>query len=149
MLPFESEFFKPEQITYSPTANKYGIDNSCQPAHYENAIWLLDKIIEPLRKQKEFVISSWYRSEALNNHPEVRGSRKSDHMLGLAVDILPVRMDLMDFYNFIKDETKLPYKQLILEFNAWVHISYERTQFPRRQNLRAIRNASGAVEYLE
>lgn len=147
MVPkFESKYFSLEQVTFSDTAKRLGIVNACLPEHYDNAAWLLNKIVEPLRDKKEFIISSWYRSAALNT--AIKGSRTSDHMLGFAVDILPVRMALKDFYDYIKNETQLPYKQLILEFNSWVHISYERTDKPRRQNLTAIRGLNGETQYL-
>ena len=76
------------------------------------------------------MISSAYRSKAVN---DAVGSRDtSSHRLGLAADFRVPGMTPDAVVRAII-AAKLPYDQLIREFDAWTHISISDT--PRRQAL--------------
>ena len=79
---------------------------------------------------KAVMISSAYRSKAVN---DAVGSRDtSSHRLGLAADFKVPGMTPDAVVRAII-EAKLPYDQLIREFDAWTHISI--ADKPRRQAL--------------
>ena len=79
---------------------------------------------------KAVMISSAYRSKAVN---DAVGSRDtSSHRLGLAADFKVPGMTPDAVVRAII-AAKLPYQQLIREFDAWTHISISDT--PRRQAL--------------
>ena len=77
---------------------------------------------------KAVMISSAYRSKAVN---DAVGSRDtSSHRLGLAADF---RVPGMAPDAVVRALLKLPYDQIIREFDAWTHISI--SDKPRRQAL--------------
>jgi hypothetical protein len=74
-------------------------------------------------------VNSGFRSKAVND--AVGGSKTSEHMLGYAVDIKPVNMKNLEFFNFIKNyllDNKIPFSQLLNEYPingvpSWIHLS--------------------------
>ena len=77
---------------------------------------------------KAVMISSAYRSKAVN---DAVGSRDtSSHRLGLACDF---RVPSMAPDAVVRALLKLPFDQIIREFDAWTHISI--SEKPRRQAL--------------
>ena len=77
---------------------------------------------------KAVMISSAYRSKAVN---DAVGSRDtSSHRLGLACDF---RVPGMAPDAVVRALLKLPFDQIIREFDAWTHISI--SEKPRRQAL--------------
>ena len=131
------------EATKSLTAIRKGIDNTPGPKHIEAMKLVADKCFEPLREWwgKPIGITSFYRSAALNR--AVKGSPRSQHMLGQAIDI---DADLFnngitnaEIYQWIVNN--VDYDQIIWEFGddsnpAWVHISYVAKGKNRRQQLR-------------
>lgn len=84
-----SPHFKLSEFTRSNTASKYNIPNIPNEEQIANLKALCENVLEPLRQWygKPIVISSGYRCPAVNNHPEVRGATKSQHMTGEAADL--------------------------------------------------------------
>ena len=140
-----TEHFKLEEFTRSNTAIKYGIPNVPNEEQIANLRALCVNVLEPLRQWygKPIVISSGYRSPVVNNHPEVRGASKSQHMTGEAADLhIPYRevqkgskvqrvQDLAigrQWLEFILDH--LAYDQVIWEHDKyghyWIHVSFKR-----------------------
>lgn len=132
-----SPHFKLSEFTKSGTAIKYGIDNTLDPnlpKHAEiisNLRALCVNVLEPLRQWygKPIDISSGYRSPAVNNHPEVRGATKSQHMTGEAADLhLPSIAIGRQWLEYILEN--LSYDQVIWEHDKyghyWIHISFKR-----------------------
>ena len=81
---------------------------------------------------KPIMINSAFRSKAVN---DAVGSRDtSQHRLGLAADF---RVPSMAPDAVVRALLKLPYDQIIREFDAWTHISIPNTAalLPRRQAL--------------
>ena len=77
---------------------------------------------------KAVMINSEYRSKAVND--AVGSKDTSQHRLGLACDF---RVPGMAPDAVVRALLKLPYDQIIREFDAWTHISI--SDKPRRQAL--------------
>jgi len=141
-----TEHFTLEEFVRSATATKYNIDNTPSDAVVKRLRALCENILEPLRISfgAPINVTSGYRCKELNSHPDVKGSETSDHMYGMAADIVVykrtkdgnVKRDPNG--NPIKDKEGnrrlfelcislgLHYKQLIDEYNfSWVHVSYQ------------------------
>lgn len=131
-----SNNFTLEELTVSQTAARRGISNAPPPDAIEE-LARLAAVLEQVRFMlggKPIIVSSGYRSPELN--AAVGGSATSAHMSGRAVDFTcPAFGDPWAIVNGLRD-TRLPYDQLIYEFDSWVHlgIAPEGTA-PRRQVL--------------
>ena len=78
------------------------------------------------------LVSSGYRCPELN--AAVGGQANSQHLTGQAADfIAPGFGAPVAVVSVLRDAIDLPYDQLILEFDRWVHISWADT--PRHQAL--------------
>lgn len=137
-----SEYYTLRDAVFSPTAIRAQISNMPTPEHLENIKAVATKVLDRLCLLHGFIITSFYRSQALNSH--VKGALHSQHLKGEAVDI-----DSRDNARLWKviathfKEGRLDFDQLIWEFgddNApdWIHISYSRKK-NRRQVLRAVK----------
>lgn len=102
-------------------------------------------VMQPLRDAigKSIFISSGYRPAWLN--AVIGGSVSSQHMRGEACDCNAVGYTPMELARKIV-ELKLPFDQVILEYDEWVHVSYSSRH--RRQVLTA-RRINGKTQYLE
>ena len=131
-----SNNFTLEELTVSQTAARRGLPNTPPPNVVEE-LARLAAVLEQVRFMlggKPIIVSSGYRSPELN--AAVGGSATSAHMSGRAVDFTcPAFGGPWAIVNGLKD-TRLPYDQLIYEFDSWVHlgIAPEGTA-PRRQVL--------------
>lgn len=107
---------------------------SAPPQIRANLVRLAVDLLEPVRSiVGPLRVNSGYRCPALNQR--VGGSKTSAHMDGLAADVFPLELDLVEAYDRIV-QTSLPWDQAVLEFGRWLHISVPRkTQEPRRQAL--------------
>ena len=94
------------------------------------------KVLDPLRKAygNSFSITSGYRTKAVND--AVGGSSTSQHTKGEAADIdAGSKSENQKLYNLIKQMGE--YDQLINENDfSWVHVSYKRVGYNRRQALK-------------
>lgn len=124
--------FTLEQLIFSDYAKIHKLDN--QPPEdqekiiHENLTYLSEHVLEPLLDLiGPFHILSGYRNPALNT--AVKGSKTSQHMEGLACDLVPSRMTLEQAIEMIK-VSDIPTDQCILEFGSWIHIS----STPHRKN---------------
>lgn len=118
-----SEHFSLEELTASETALRHGIDNTPPPEIIEN-LKLLAAFLEEVRKalgNKPIHITSAYRSLAVN---ALIGSKPtSDHVRGLAADIVCPNFGRPDAVVQEIISSGLPYKQVIREFDSWTHVS--------------------------
>lgn len=80
-------YFTVEELCYSATAKRLGIDNSPNKEVVENLNKLVENVLDPLREKygKPIMVSSGYRCEKLNK--AVGGAAKSQHLTGKAADI--------------------------------------------------------------
>lgn len=118
------------EATRSITAKRNNIDNTPGEKELKNMKVIAEMIFEPLRKglgDKPICISSFYRSNGLNNI--IGGSVNSQHLAirGAAIDIDNEEPSNTEIFNYIKDN--LEFDQLIWEYGDkdqpdWVHVSY-------------------------
>jgi uncharacterized protein YcbK (DUF882 family) len=124
-----SKNFRLHEFEDSETAKLHKINNKVpNKAILYNLIALCEAVLQPVRdKFGPIEITSGYRCEALNL--AVKGSQTSDHMLGRAADIRPIKGDIKDVYEWIIKE--LEFDQCLLETrksngSTWIHVSYKR-----------------------
>lgn len=92
----------------------------------KNMHLLVDNLLDPLRQKVGAIrIDSAYRSVEYNK--KVGGAIRSQHCLGEAVDIVPLKTDIkLVFKTIIKE---FDFDQLIFEKNdkgsVWIHVSYK------------------------
>ena len=119
-----SEHFSLEEMVFSQTAVRKGIDNTPDAIVIRNLTSLCEHILEPIRKglARPIRISSGYRSTELNK--AIGGAKNSQHIEGKAADITVQGMDTNDLFDWIIN-SGIIFDQCINEFNgAWIHISY-------------------------
>lgn len=113
--------FSLEELTFSQVASRRGLNNVPSDKVKDN-LERLAFFLEQVRKifNKPFLISSGYRSREVNE--SVGGSKTSQHCEGCAADFNVKGMSPDAVVRAIVD-ANIPYDQVILEFDSWVHIS--------------------------
>jgi len=117
-----SNHFSVKEFERSNTALRLGINNVMGGDETGNAVSLCRTILDPLREHLNLPvrITSGYRCLELNT---VIGSHSgSQHIKGMAADIVVSGMDSKDVAQAIID-LGLPFDQVIYE-GTWVHVSY-------------------------
>jgi hypothetical protein len=128
--------FALDELTASETAARHGIDNTPDQATIQNLTRLANALqeVRALLGNKVIIISSGYRSPELNQ--KVGGSATSDHCKGLAADFICPSYGTPDEIVRVVMASAIPYKQVIREFDKWVHFSIpEEGEAPRKQAL--------------
>lgn len=120
--------FKLSEFTDSDTATAKGIDNTPTDEHLENIKFVAEQLQLIRNTYKQPInISSGYRCEELNT--AVNGSKSSQHMQGLAVDINQgSRTKNHNLFLIVKRMMKVGLKvhQLIDEKDySWIHIGFK------------------------
>jgi len=131
-----SEHFTLEEMTRSQMAKRHGIDNTPNDMQLEN-LKTLAKGMELVRTKLDslpIIISSGFRCEALN---DMLGSKRtSQHIRGLAADWTCDRYAYVARVFEVIAKSSIPFDQLILEYDSWIHISFPpEGEEPRRQVL--------------
>ena len=113
--------FTLEELVYSHDAEANGIDNSPTPEIIANLTRLCVVALEPARAiwGVPVHIDSGYRCTALNTLEH--GVWDSEHLFGCAADCVPQGLTLLYAFRLIRQST-IPYDQLIIENNLWIHI---------------------------
>ena len=122
------KYFTIAEMVRSETADRRAIDNRLPKALICNVNGLIDNVLDPLREAygKPVTVTSGYRCESLNK--AVGGSKTSEHMKGMAADIVgtPNTKSENRRLFYLIQELGLPFTQLIDEKNfSWVHVSYD------------------------
>ncbi len=141
-----TEHFDLDEMTHSQTAIRLGVDNTPDAHTVENLRQLCENVLEPLRDMigKPVHIDSGYRCVELNK--AIGGVSSSQHCEGKAADIVVQGMSVDDVVALART---LPYfDQLIHEFGAWTHISYQPFVANRKEVLRAVK-INGETQYLD
>jgi len=118
--------FKYKEFIKSDMAIRKGIDNTPTEEHWKNIEKLAVNVLQPARKALGRIrITSGYRSKKLNK--AIKGSKRSLHCFGYAVDMEPLRVgvSLLDLLEWIYNNCE--FRELIAEFfdqNGWVHCGY-------------------------
>lgn len=127
-----SPHFSLDELTHSETAARLGIDNT-PPADVIETLRRTAAYLEDVRARLgvPLIVSSGYRCILLNRALKSRDD--SQHLKGEAVDfIAPAFGRPRQIVDALQD-SEVPYDQLLLEFDRWVHISFSRRN--RRQAL--------------
>lgn len=139
--------FNLDELIVSQTAARQGLDNSL-PAHLLPNMRRLAELLETARwllGGRPIVISSGYRSPAVN--ALVGGSATSAHMDGRAADFTCPGFGRPAAVAQGLAGSHLLFDQLILEFDAWVHISVAPDGAAPRRQLLTI-NSRGTMQGL-
>ena len=118
-----SKYFSLRELIFSKLAQDHDIDNTPDAKTLETLKYTasqLDKVRELLNKPVN--ISSGYRCLQVNRR--IGSKDTSQHLNGEAVDF---KCELFGNPKKVFDAIKasdIPFDQLILEFNSWVHISF-------------------------
>ncbi len=122
--------FTLEELVYSQTAERLGIDNTPSQEVISKLTLLCQQILQPIRDKygKPINVSSGFRCDALNK--AVNGSATSQHKYGEAADIVSQENDVAHnkelFELIVKmiDNGEITVGQLINEHNYdWIHVS--------------------------
>jgi hypothetical protein len=113
--------FTLEELTASATATRLGIDNTPTQAVIDALTGLCTIALEPARALwgVPVHIDSSFRCKVLND--DVHGVSTSEHLFGRAADCIPQGINLREAFDTIR-LSDIPYDQLIIEENEWIHI---------------------------
>jgi hypothetical protein len=134
-----------EELTFSATAVKMGIQNVPTPNQINNLKIVAEKVFEPMREHFGIPIHINSGFRILNLNVAIGGSGSSQHCGGQALDLSldkNSKITKADLYAYILNN--LDYDQLIWELGTskepdWVHVSYVSKEKNRRQALKAVK----------
>lgn len=140
-----SQNFTLEELLRSETASRKNVSEQWTPsdAVKDNLKKLCDNVLEPLRSfvGKPLIITSGYRCKRVNKL--VGCSPTSQHTEGKAADFHVSGMTVESLFKFIIN-LDLEFDQIIQEFDAWVHISFNAGK-NRNEILRATKKGGKTV----
>jgi uncharacterized protein YcbK (DUF882 family) len=121
-----SQNFTFEELTRSEAAARNSWDNTPNEAEIEN-LKRLAALLQDVKAAvggKPVIINSGFRSKQVND--AVGSNDRSQHRLGCAADL---RVPGMTPRQVVEAciEAKVPFDQIILEFDSWTHISVPNT----------------------
>lgn len=128
--------FSLAELTASETAERHGLDNTPSPQIIENLKHLAASLqeVRALLGNKPIHINSGYRSIEVN--AKLGSKPTSDHCKGLAADFICPSFGTPDEIVRAVMGSAIPYKQVIREFDRWVHFAVPAPgEEPRRQAL--------------
>ena len=140
-----SEHFSLEELSFSETAARLGLDNTPGPAVIAN-LSRLAAALEQVRgrlRNCPMVVHSGYRSAAVNH--AVGGVLSSAHCLGLACDFVCPSFGTPGEVARAIASSEINYDQLILEY-GWVHVSVAEDGLVCRRDVLTKRAAGASFE---
>lgn len=136
------KYFTLNELAYSITARKYGIDNT-PPEEVKKNLEELIECLDGLRKAwgSPIIVTSGYRCEELNE--KVGGSKNSAHKIGFGVDMQPANNKKGKFFEFCKEYFKdKDFDELILESNkqgaVWQHFALKSITGKQRRKVKML-----------
>jgi len=116
-----TEHFTLEEMIASDIADRKGLDNTPNATELAN-LMRTAALLEQVRKviNKPIKVTSGFRSKAVND--AVGSKDTSQHRIGCAADIKVTGMSPREVVQACI-AAKLPFDQIIEEFNSWTHIS--------------------------
>ena len=137
--------FTLQELTFSQTAARKGIDNTPEPKILDN-LFILANGMEDVRNllNAPIHVSSGYRCIELN---DLLGSKRtSQHTKGLACDFTSNAYGSPADIVLAIVSSDISFDQIILEYDRWCHISFvKNNEIPRRQAL--VVNNKGVMLY--
>jgi zinc D-Ala-D-Ala carboxypeptidase len=139
--------FSLEELTRSEAAARNGWDNSPNEVEIEN-LKRLAALLQDVKAAvggKPVLINSAYRSQQVND--AVGSKDSSQHRLGCAADLrVPGMTPRQVVEACIK--AKVPFDQIILEFDAWTHISVPNTPDAAPRGSKLIIDRQGTRQFV-
>ena len=135
--------FTLNELTRSETAARNGWPNTPNDAEIGN-LKRLAALLEQVKAAvggKPVMINSGFRSKPVND--AVGSNDRSQHRLGCAADIRVPGMTPRQVVQACIDY-QIPYDQIILEFDAWTHISVPNVPDAKPRNQALIIDRAGA-----
>lgn len=122
-MPKLTEHFSLEEMTFSETAVRHGLDNRPDARSIRNLTARCKELLEPIRELAggPINLTYGYRSPSMNS--VVGGSLNSQHMAGEAADINCPLLNPRALFERIRN-SDVNFDQLIKEFGSWVHVSF-------------------------
>ena len=141
-----SPHFTLEELTHSEVAARNGWDNSPKQeeiANLQRLAYLLEKVKEAVGG-KPVMINSAFRSKQVND--AVGSKDSSQHRIGCAADIRVPGMTPKQVVDACITASVL-FDQIILEFDAWTHISVSTDPTLASRHSRLIIDKQGTRNY--
>ena len=141
-----STHFTLEELTHSEVAARFGFDNTPNETEIEN-LKRLASLLEQVKgavSMKPVMINSGFRSKQVND--AVGSKDTSQHRLGCAADL---RVPGMSPRQVVEAciSNGVPFDQIILEFDAWTHISVPNLPNDKPRGQRLIIDKQGTRTY--
>ena len=141
-----STHFTLEELTRSEVAARMGFDNTPNDQEIEN-LRRLASLLESVKSavgMKPVMINSGFRSKPVND--AVGSKDSSQHRIGCAADLRVPGMKPREVVEACIANA-VPFDQIILEFDAWTHISVPNTSDVKPRNQRLIIDRNGTRLY--
>ena len=124
-----------EELTRSQVASSNNIDNiPTDEDVLTNLIalaWFLQGLKNALMahfgENVKVRVGSGYRCLDLNSHQDIRGSKTSRHMNGLAGDVTCSHLSPFRLAEFVENHPEIEFEKMINEFGRWVHFGISLT----------------------
>lgn len=141
-----SEHFSLEELVYSQMALRKGLSNTPDEVQVRNLTRLAITVLEPGRilTGVPWHIDSGFRGPLVN--AAVGGALNSAHLDGRAGDVLPKGKPLRQVFDILR-QSDLPYDQIIIECDAWIHLAIPPLDVPPRREMLLARGYPGAWRY--
>ena len=141
-----TEHFTLEELTHSDAAVRHGWDNIPNGDEVAN-LTRLAQLLEQVKTAvggKPVMINSGFRSKQVND--SVGSKDSSQHRLGCAADIRVPGMTPRQVVDACI-AAKVPFDQIILEFDAWTHISVANSPDKDLRHAKLIIDKAGTRNY--
>jgi hypothetical protein len=141
-----TEHFTLEELTRSDVALRNGWDNTPNGDEIANLVRLAF-LLEQVKKAvggKPVMVNSGFRSKRVND--AVGSKDTSQHRIGCAADIRVPGMTPKQVVDACI-AAKVPYDQIILEFDSWTHISVANTPDKDLRHAQLIIDHAGTRAY--
>lgn len=142
--------FRYRELVGSEIAVEENIKNIPNEQQWKALESLAQNMLEPIRAEFGAIkIVSAFRNVQLNTHPRIKGSKTSNHVRGLAADIVPLapnvtRMQVLEWVYHNLDFWELIAENFDSKTKGWVHIAYNGTK--RVEGLKILSQTSGGVK---
>ena len=141
-----STHFTLEELTRSEVAARMGFDNTPNEDEIQN-LRRLAALLETVKSavgMKPVMINSGFRSKPVND--AVGSKDSSQHRIGCAADLRVPGMKPREVVEACI-ANGVPFDQIILEFDAWTHISVPNTPDAKPRGQRLIIDKAGTRPY--
>ena len=141
-----TEHFTLEELTHSDAAVRHGWDNIPNGDEIAN-LTRLAQLLEQVKKAvggKPVMINSGFRSKQVND--SVGSKDSSQHRLGCAADIRVPGMTPRQVVDACI-AAKVPFDQIILEFDAWTHLSVANSPDKDLRHAKLVIDKTGTRNY--